>query len=53
MRLKDTQSIHFACYFIMSQEIMMAMLNRATNGAELLEILESLVEEVVEETEQV
>jgi hypothetical protein len=34
----------------MSQELMVAMLNRAANGGELLEILDSLVSEVSEET---
>jgi hypothetical protein len=37
----------------MSYELMVAMLNRAANGAELLQILESFVDEVSEETEQV
>jgi hypothetical protein len=35
----------------MSQELMVAMLNRANTGNELLDILDSLVSEIADETD--
>ena len=45
MRPKDTQSNHPVLHFIMTFEIASALLNRAADGNELLQILESFIDE--------
>ena len=47
---KDTHLIYFA-FNTMSQELMISMLNRASNGNELLQILDSFTDESVDETD--